>query len=105
MGPRDGEGDGTGTVIVAFSVRLSQPAPTTVSVDFIVDSGSALEGVDFAVLTQGPIVFEAGEMATTIEVAIFGDGIDEALEDFSITLTDAVNAIIISGTDDGNFNI
>jgi hypothetical protein len=65
------EGD-AGTKNAAITLRLSQPASTTVSVRFATANGSATAGSDF-VAKAGSLSFAAGTTTKQVLIAIKGD--------------------------------
>ncbi len=92
------EGIGTAT----FTVTMSAPSGQAVSVNYATANGTALAGTDFAAAT-GTLTFPAGSLVqtVTIPIAIFNDGIFEGSENFSMLLSNAVNATIADGTGSG----
>ncbi len=97
------EGTGAGTTNAVFTVTLSNvPAPgQNVSVDFATAGASATSGVDFTA-TTGTLTFTInGALSQTITVPITRDNIDEPNENFSVTLSNAVNASIYDGNGAG----
>ena len=87
-----GEADGVAT----FTVTLSAAPASAVSVDYATTTGTAAAGTDFTT-TSGTLNFAVGDTTETFTVAINDDAIDEADEDFTVTLSNPTNATI---TDD-----
>ncbi len=90
------EGD-SGSVSAAFAVTLSAAASGPVSVHYATSNGTALSGSDYAA-TSGVLTFAAGETSKTIPVSVLGDLLDEAAEDFTLTLSDPVSATLADGS-------
>ncbi len=80
-----------------FRATLSHATEQTVSVDYIIEDGSATSHQDYSA-THGTITFLPGETSQTITVTIIGDRKVEPDETFRITLTHISGDAII-GTD------
>ena len=76
-----------------FTVRLSKPTISAVSVQFETVDGTAQHGNDFEG-GAGTLVIPAGATSGRIAVAIKGDIVREATESFVLRLSGAVNATI-----------
>ncbi len=77
-----------------FTVSLSSPSASPVTVQYATQAGSALEGEDYLAAT-GTLTVPAGEVAASITVAVVDDGILEPLEEqFTLQLSAAVNAVL-----------
>ena len=90
------EGDGE----MAFAVRLSVLSSQTVTVEYATADGTAMADTDYEG-TTGTLTFPALEMEQTIRVPIIDDDLDEATEAFTITLSNASNAVIADGETTG----
>lgn len=84
----------SGTKIVDFSVSLSGPAATTVTVQVQSSNGTATSGTDYAVLGLTTLTFSPGETTKTVSVTIFGDTLVESDEVFYVLLSNPSNGII-----------
>ena len=85
------EGD-TFTTPMVFSVTLSPPSASVVSVDFSLSDDTATVGSDYTD-TFGQLTFQPGETEKTISVDVLGDIVDEGdFEAFSVQLSDPSNA-------------
>ena len=73
-------------------LRLSHPSSKDITVNFDT-GGDAQRGVDYTILSS-PITIPALDTTFPIVVDVIDDLIDEEDESFSITLIDAVNAVI-----------
>jgi len=88
------EGD-SGSRSIAFTVTLSQPAGTTITVKYrlvgatATGSNTAAAGVDFNNRkgATGTVTFSFGKVARPISVAVFGDTTAEADETFRVILS------------------
>lgn len=88
------------TVDAVFSVSLSAAVPATVTVDYNAMDGTATNGVDYdGANAFGTVTFPANTTTPqTIAVTVYGDGMPEPAETFSVSLNTPVNAIIGDGT-------
>ena len=73
-----------GVTNLVFTVNLSQPATTAVSVNFTV-AGTAINGVDYAAIAS-PVTIPAGSSSATITVNPTADATIEADETVSLAL-------------------
>lgn len=76
-----------------FQVRLSEASSEVVSVDFTTNSGTALPDSDF-ISTQGTLDFAPSELSKIISVEIVADTLKEESEEFSVSLSNAVNGTL-----------
>ncbi|MBM4070138.1 MAG: hypothetical protein FJ271_14475 [Planctomycetes bacterium] len=81
----------SGSKNLAFSVTLSGPATSAVTVSFSTASGTAMAGSDFTALS-GSLTFNPGETQKTINVQVLGDTLFEADETFAVNLVNPVGA-------------
>jgi hypothetical protein len=86
------EGD-SGTVAAVFRVRLTQPAPRPISVQYTTVDGSARAGSDY-IATSGVLAFATGQLERTIVVSVRGDHGFEMNESFGLVLLSPVNALL-----------
>jgi len=88
-----------GTKVFTFTVTLSAPSGSDVSVDFATADGTALSGSDYDA-TNGTLLIGAGQTTGTIAVIVIGDKAIEGHknETFSIKLTTPVNATVSDAT-------
>ncbi len=92
------EGD-LGTTDAVFTVTLSAVSGRDVTVAFATTGVTATSGADFQP-TSGTLTFSSAlnETAKLITVSVMGDLNVEANETFNVTLANAVNASITTGT-------
>jgi predicted outer membrane repeat protein len=84
----------SGTVSAVFTVTLSPPQASAVTVDVTSQDGTAQTGADYAVIDQS-LAFTPGQTTQAVTVTVYGDTIDEGgAEWFTLVLSNAVNAII-----------
>ena len=83
--------ESAGTAV--FTVSLSNPTQSTVTVDYATASGTATAGSDFTG-TIGTVTFVAGDTSESVNVTILNDTADELDETFVVNLTDPANATI-----------
>ncbi|MDH6089648.1 Calx-beta domain-containing protein, partial [Umezakia ovalisporum] len=96
-----GEGD-TGTTPFTFTVTRSGDTTGTSTVNWAVTLSGGADAADFGgTLPSGTVTFTPGETTKEIIVDVSGDISHEADEGFSVTLSDAVDAIINTDTAEG----
>lgn len=78
---------------MTFTVTLSKPSTSVVTVDYATREDSATEDVDY-VLTWGTVTFDPGETEKTITVDVIGDLDVELREQFYVDLSNPTNAVI-----------
>ena len=79
-----------------FTLRLSNPSSSPVSVDYATADGTASAGSDY-VAASGTFTFNPGETLKTINVTLKHDTIDEVNETFVLNLSNPVNATVDDG--------
>ncbi|WP_165831366.1 Calx-beta domain-containing protein [Abyssibacter profundi] len=87
------EGD-SGTVSLQFDVSLSAPSGRAVSVRYATADGTATTADGDYDATSGQLNFAAGQTIRSISVTVRGDTNVEADEQFTVVLTDPVNAVL-----------
>lgn len=92
------EGD-TGSTPAVFTVTLSRAVSSYVSVAYSTVAGTAVVG-DFA-QSSGTLVFNPGETSKTLSVAVAGDVVDEADENFFLDLSSPTGVVIVDGRGTG----
>ena len=99
--PRVTEGD-SGSQNLTFTVRLSAASEREVTVRYAdAGTGTATSGTDYEVLGGGTLTFAAGTTTREVTVRVTGDTLDEPDETVVVSLSDAVNAAIATGTGTG----
>ena len=88
------------TGMMEFTVRLAAPSGRQVAVTCFSEDGTATAGDDY-VPELGTVVLEPGQTTGVISVPILDDRLDEADEDFTMVLSDPVNATLADGTATG----
>jgi uncharacterized repeat protein (TIGR01451 family) len=84
-----------GTRTMLFTVTLSHPRSTGVTVKYATSNGTAtVAGLDY-VAKSGTVTFAAGQTKATIAITIRGDAFKEADESFSVTLNTPVGATLV----------
>ncbi len=89
------EGD-SGTITDYFVLSISTPSGIDVSVDYVTQSGSAIEGIDF-IATANTAIIRAGQTSIKIPVQIIGDTLIEGDENFSLVLSNPQGAKFPTG--------
>ncbi|WP_352259882.1 Calx-beta domain-containing protein [Psychrobacter sp. TB55-MNA-CIBAN-0194] len=79
---------------VTYTVSLTNPSSTAVTVDYETNNGTATAGADY-VANSGTITFAPGEVTKTVTVSITDDNLFENSENYTIALSNAsLNASI-----------
>lgn len=84
----------SGRQALSFSVSLSQAHGLPVTIGFQALNGNALEGIDFFSPLAKTVQFAPGETTKQIAFEVSGDLAIEMDENFTVQLTNPVNAII-----------
>ncbi len=87
----------SGTTNATFTVTLSKPSTTPVTVNYSTSPGTATAGTDFTA-TTGTLTFAAGVTTQTITVKVTGDTTVEAAETFTVALSNPTGATIARTT-------
>jgi len=87
----------SGTKDAVFSVSLSPPSSSTVTVSWATADGSAAAPLDYTA-SSGSLAFAPNETSKTLAVAVVGEALIEPDEAFSVSLMNPVNATIADGT-------
>ena len=86
-----------------FVVTLSRVRDERIQVRYATSDGTALAGEDYEA-SSGMLVFNSGETAKTVEVAVLDDAHDEGTETLTLTLSNAVGARIADAEATGSIN-
>jgi hypothetical protein len=86
----------SGTTTATFTVTLSPPRGSTVTVNYATADRTAAAGSDYVAIS-GVLTFLAGETTKTIAVVVDGDATFEPTESFLVNLSNAANATITHG--------
>ena len=90
--------EGTGTdPTIRFTVSLSQPSATTVTVAFATANGTAVAPGDY-VAKSGTLSFSPGETSKRVTVRVKADSLNEPNETFTVVLSGPSGATIADGT-------
>lgn len=76
-----------------FTLSVSPPTGSPISVNFSTASGTAVSPTDF-IGTNGIVTFEKGETNKTLAISVAGDLLYEANESFTVNLSSPTNATI-----------
>ncbi|TAN71110.1 MAG: hypothetical protein EPN17_02870 [Methylobacter sp.] len=87
------EGNGVGDTSFDFTVSLSAPSSTPVTVNYAVLAGTATAGTDFTA-TSGVLTFAANETTQKVSVAVNADSAVEADETFTVQLSKPAGATL-----------
>ena len=89
---------GAGAISTAnFTITLSQSLPTTTSVDVSTMDGTAIAGQDYVAVNQ-TLTFAPGVTSLVVSVPLIGDAVSEPTEMFTLNLSNAVGAQIVTGS-------
>lgn len=86
----------TGTTSASFTVTLSAPSVSQVTVHYDTADLSAAAGSDYQA-ASGDMTIPAGRTSATFVVAVLGDRLGEPNETFVVNLSSPTNAIIADG--------
>jgi hypothetical protein len=86
------EGDG-GAVVASFTVGLTSPSASAVTVDYATADGTAVAGDDYSA-ASGTVTFAAGDTSETVDVDVAGDLLDEDDEIFTLQLSNESGAAL-----------
>lgn len=90
--------EGTGTTVSAgFTVTLSAPSASQVTVNYQTSPGTATSPADYTA-TSGTLTFAPGTTTATIQVPIASDSLPEPNETFSVVLSAPTNALLAKAT-------
>jgi serralysin len=78
-----------------FEIRLSEPAPSALSMTYTTVNGTAVAGTDF-VARSGSVSFAPGQTTAYVTVQVFGDTVIEGSQTFGLAVQPA--AVIASGS-------
>jgi hypothetical protein len=84
----------SGSVQANFTLNLSSPAVQPITVRYSTSDGFATGGSDYQRVTDQVASFTAGTSTTTISITVFGDTVEEGSENFSVNLSNPVNATL-----------
>jgi hypothetical protein len=93
MGDASTTENDSGTVTVTAAIAVSEPSPTSITVDFATADGSVTSGLDY-VAASGSTTIPALASSHDLVLEIVGDLMDEPDETFTVTLSNAVGATI-----------
>ena len=91
----------SGTFNAVFTVTLSAPSSSVVTVNFATANGTAIQPGDYQ-STSGLLTFNPGELSKTISVPVVGNVTNEPNETFFVNLSTATNATISDNQGIGN---
>ena len=86
----------SGTTQFSFSVTLSAPSTSTVTVQYSTSDGTAVAGSDYTAVS-GTVTFAPGETQKTVEVSVTGDTTLESDETFFVNLTSPADVALGDG--------
>ena len=87
-------------VVLAFTVALTRPASSQLTVDYATSDGTATAGADYTA-ASGTLTIGAGSSSGTIQVSVLDDEHNEGSETFTVTLSNASSGQITDATATG----
>lgn len=84
----------TGFSFAVFTISLSEVSALDVSFDVDTVDGLAVDGLDYLGISSRRVTIPAGQISTTVTVAVRGDVVAETNEDFFLTISNEENASI-----------
>ncbi|MAW85991.1 MAG: hypothetical protein CMJ42_05615 [Phyllobacteriaceae bacterium] len=88
--------EGGSSVYVYAYVLLSEPAATTVTMDFTTVAGTATAGTDF-VAGSGTLTINAGDRVGYVQIRVYGDTLVEGDETFAVEFSNLSGAVFSNG--------
>ena len=88
--------DEAANAVLAFEVTLNRAASETVTVDYATADGTATAGADYTAASD-TLTFDPGETAKTVDVTVLDDAHDDTEETLTLTLSNAVGALLRDG--------
>lgn len=91
------EGNSGDTATMTFTLKLSDPSPRNISVQYQTANSTtfpATSGTDYTAVPLTTVIFQAGETTKTVTVTTKGDVLDENNERVRLNLLNPVNAAI-----------
>jgi hypothetical protein len=95
------QGDGATTKSFVFTVTLSGPSGKSVRVHYATADGTATVPAGDYQATSGTLTFSPGQMSRTIRVAVNGDASSESDKTFTVNLSGATNATLVTSQGTG----
>ena len=86
-----------GTTGFEVNVQLSGPTSQSVTFDYEMMDGSALESMDYTEESSREVTISAGEIMEKFSIPIINDKINEGEESFTLTLSDLTGAVFKMG--------
>lgn len=93
--PSIAEGD-SGATILQYTVSLSSPKTSVVTLDIATSDRTATSGSDYTALGTTTLTFNAGDVTKTVDITLSGDTALETNETLNLNLTNATGPSIIS---------
>ncbi|MCY2952182.1 MAG: FG-GAP-like repeat-containing protein [Planctomycetota bacterium] len=90
------EGSNGSTTDFVFTVTLSEPMITPVTVQYATEDGSAKAGVDYTA-ASGTLTIPANQTTATLTVKVNGDTDNEADKTFNLVLSNSNDAALLDG--------
>jgi hypothetical protein len=87
----------SGTKTLTFVVKLSAASAQIVTVPFATADGTAIAGTDYQA-TNGMLVFYPGDTTESINVIVYGYPGKNSDQSFTMNLSNATNAVVLTGT-------
>jgi hypothetical protein len=97
------EGNVGSQPMMDFVVTMSSMAVQDVTFSYATADGTATAGQDY-VASTGTATIHAGQGSVWISVPVTGDALPESSEDFTLTISDPVNAQIVQATGTGRID-
>jgi CSLREA domain-containing protein len=83
-------------VASGFTVTLSNPSSSTITVHYATSNDTAIAGEDYTA-ASGTLTFDPGDTSKSITVTILADNVNEPTETFNVDLDTPTNATILDG--------
>ena len=96
------EGD-VGTTVMNFTITLSSPSFSPITVTYFTTAGTATADVDYQTITNGSVIIPAGTTSVIVPVTVINDVLDESVEEnlFLNIAVPAAPGIVFDNQGDG----
>src|SRR5579875_645280 len=88
----------SGYTVFPFTVTLDHASSKTITVYYSTVDGTATAGSDYVAVSNQMLTFQPNETSKTININVIGDSIEESDEQFTVVLSNAINATIAKST-------
>ncbi len=88
----------SGTTTLTFTLTRTGNLTASSTVSYATANGTATAGEDYIAVPTGTVTFAAGEASKTIAITVNGDTVNEPDENFSLTLSNPIDATLTTAS-------